>query len=543
MRREKWIDVSKAIAILMVIIGHADPVDFGFVYGMHLFIFFVLSGYTMHVNSITVEYINNKFTRLMHPYFTTCFFILIADVCNRIASVGEISIGEIKQIVSYDIIRAFHASGTYTNIGHIEIGGRIGAIWFLPAMFFSVLIIQIVLKVFKNNIDRSVILILVALLGIITARFIWLPFSVQAACMASVFIWIGYRLKEQKAISCVIDKKIIIGAIVILAAGIYKGYCGMAIVTADINDLIVSVVVAASGFILVTFFAKKIQDNIFLNFIGKNSLYVLCVHLFILETCWQYITFFTDKLGFTNDGIYRRLIITILNIVLALIGAYIVIQINKLIVRLFKKINTEKIKIFFAFILVVFGVGIYILDSSLTLYDILFNGIFLPSIIFFIALKYRDEQINILFLIGNIAFWGFLYEKHFSNYLTESIIIIAIALLINRAIGKCHFCEQYRLCIMLCIAYVGYLLIQHGKYLSGTAFNMAIFAFCGYAVKKYKKASSILGCKGLYFLASPIFAYYIYTVLNNELFCAQYGFNLIGMGSGVLMLYSLLVSI
>ena len=47
--RETWIDNAKGIAILLVIIGHVSGGlkglwDFNFVYGIHLVVFFLLSG-------------------------------------------------------------------------------------------------------------------------------------------------------------------------------------------------------------------------------------------------------------------------------------------------------------------------------------------------------------------------------------------------------------------------------------------------------------------------------------------------------------------
>lgn len=70
--REKWIDNAKGIAIILVIIGHVSngfkpPISFKFVYGVHLLVFFLLSGYTIKKKAINVEYVNEKFRRLMGP--------------------------------------------------------------------------------------------------------------------------------------------------------------------------------------------------------------------------------------------------------------------------------------------------------------------------------------------------------------------------------------------------------------------------------------------------------------------------------------------
>lgn len=48
--REKWIDNAKGIAILLVILGHVSGrltgwLNFHWVYGVHLVVFFVLAGF------------------------------------------------------------------------------------------------------------------------------------------------------------------------------------------------------------------------------------------------------------------------------------------------------------------------------------------------------------------------------------------------------------------------------------------------------------------------------------------------------------------
>ena len=85
--RVKWIDSAKGIAILLVIIGHASlgRTDlFNFVYGIHLVVFFLLSGYTLKRKDITMSYVNDKFNRLMIPYFYTCIAIIITDIINSV---------------------------------------------------------------------------------------------------------------------------------------------------------------------------------------------------------------------------------------------------------------------------------------------------------------------------------------------------------------------------------------------------------------------------------------------------------------------------
>ena len=70
--REKWIDDAKGLAILLVILGHvsgglAGVIGFQFVYGIHLVMFFLLSGYNLKKKELTRDYVAAKFSRLMFP--------------------------------------------------------------------------------------------------------------------------------------------------------------------------------------------------------------------------------------------------------------------------------------------------------------------------------------------------------------------------------------------------------------------------------------------------------------------------------------------
>ena len=187
--REKWIDNAKGIAILLVIIGHVSGGltgiwNFQFVYGIHLVIFFILSGYTLKKAALTKDFINKKFSRLMVPYFYTCIAIIIADVFNSWYLNQDASIMTVTYLMGRDLVRSFFASGSIQTFGSIDLGTRIGAIWFLPAMFFAILIFQYLLNKISDSKILGISCALVALSGYISARFIWFPFSIQSGMLA-----------------------------------------------------------------------------------------------------------------------------------------------------------------------------------------------------------------------------------------------------------------------------------------------------------------------------------------------------------------------
>ena len=199
--RVKWIDTAKGMAMICIIIGHIGGGNYGkvylsFVYTFNVAVFFLLSGYTLKIEHIISEYVNKKFKRLMLPYFYTCCAVMLMDIFNSIFISKDGRILTITNILVKDIARSFFASGTFTNFADIDIGRCIGAIWFFPAMFFALLIIQVVLNMYVERWIRWAVVIIIALMGFISSKFIWMPFSVQSGMTASVFILAGYYIKK-----------------------------------------------------------------------------------------------------------------------------------------------------------------------------------------------------------------------------------------------------------------------------------------------------------------------------------------------------------
>lgn len=342
--REKWIDNAKGIAMLMVIIGHVSGglqgfFDFDFLYGVHLVVFFVLSGYTLKNRDVTKEYVNDKFIRLMVPYFITCLSVLIADIVNSGIQDHDLSLNTITSLISRDLLRTFFASGSITKFGSIELGTRIGAIWFLPALFFAYLFFQIIFKICKERLDTTgVVLAIIAIFGYISARFIWLPFSLQSAMVSTFFLYLGYSIKERRLLEKIKWYHYII-AISIFGLGVYLGYSYMGFVRADCIDLFVSVIVGLAGCLLVYGISKAYNGKL-LQYIGKRTLIILCVHLFALETMGYYITIIKDSIGVSgNPRIWTNIVIHIL---FAVVGG-IIIEKTKELTNHPKKILFDKL--------------------------------------------------------------------------------------------------------------------------------------------------------------------------------------------------------
>ena len=80
-----WLDVTRAILILFVVIGHSTGIFNGYIYQFHMAAFFMLSGYTTHYERKSLgEFVFTKWMRLMQPFiYIFLVGVLVSGLLNR----------------------------------------------------------------------------------------------------------------------------------------------------------------------------------------------------------------------------------------------------------------------------------------------------------------------------------------------------------------------------------------------------------------------------------------------------------------------------
>ncbi len=287
--RIQWIDAAKGICMICIIAGHLGVRDINLiVYPFHLTIFFILSGYTLKQAPLDREFLNKKFRSIMVPYFITCFCVMVMDVVNSLLT-GNTSIMDVTSEIAKDFARSFMASGTYTNIGSIEIGSAIGAIWFLPALFFALIFALILINRVRSAAWRFIIAFGLFVAACISPKIIWLPFSIQSAMMAVFFILIGYELRQRPQIFENFDWKRCLCALAIFVLCLLLGKTRIYYVRAYVDDIFLSLISALSMSMVVLYCVRHFLEKVKpLAWIGRNSLLFLCCHLFALQTMEQW---------------------------------------------------------------------------------------------------------------------------------------------------------------------------------------------------------------------------------------------------------------
>lgn len=314
-QRILWIDVAKGICMISVIAGHLGVEAISnIVFSYHLTVFFLLSGYMLK-NDLNHESLNRKFRKTMTPYFITCAAVMAMDVFNQIVLNKVKTFRSITRVIGVDLLRSYFASGSIKTFGAIELGKRIGAIWYLPATFFAVLIAQVLLKYVADRKKRYLITVPLALLACISARFVWLPFSIQSAFLAAPVLLLGYDWRQSGALDRISVKQFLVCAGIYLA-GIVCKVTPFYYVSAKMIDFVFSPVCAICSSICVIYIAQKIANCKPLGWIGRNSIYFLCIHLFEMEVMAKWFRMLLEHLGLP-DTLLLRFILEMLFIPLA----------------------------------------------------------------------------------------------------------------------------------------------------------------------------------------------------------------------------------
>lgn len=579
-RRVGWIDVARGICMLSIIAGH-----FGvnwinnIVFLFHFPVFFILCGYLFKDVPLNSKYVAKKFKSFMLPYFITCFAVIIIDIIVMLIH-GDDSISSITGKIADDFTRSIWASGSSTEFGDMDLGGRIGVIWLLPALFFSVLFFAIIKRLIRNTYLQGAVTVGTALAAYLTAKQIWLPFSIQSAMFALPFMYAGYIAKQKPAIFSKVNKfALFIVSVIISAFGYFYLKSSFYVVGANTKDIFLGFVCAFAASYAVIYVSKKIGSFAPLEWIGRNSLIFMCVHLIQLETQQWLFTDIIKGVELPDNG-YSRILLSYISIPLIV---WLVNIIKNLIIR-YRSIgkisrNTSvsgkkrdiSIDVLRAFLIIFMIIGHYrLIDSEFRMYIYSFH---MPAFIFISGFFFKDNSNNslgmqilksaknllipyaicstfkVLFMGYEIA--DFLVASplygNLSNefkpigieYFFIMLFVVRVLFLIISTIFKN---EIYRGIAALCISVMGYGISSSSVWLPwyvDIAMFATVFYYIGFIFKKYNILKLLNENKIFYF---PLAFVWLYMIFKGSFELAIRNYNIYGLGvvgavSGIVIVY------
>lgn len=272
--RLDWPDVAKGICIISVILGHLG-IDFinRIVFMYHLPVFFLLAGYFLKKRP-DGEFVASKAKRLLIPYFVTCVAICLIGVLRTGGSKKD-------AFVSWIYASLYGAGDSWDWPFHIK---AIGAIWFLWALFWALIIVNH----FADKKFYRIIIFCIAFTG--WASFdrtqIWLPLSIQAGMLAALYVLIGYEIRKNNLLEHLNGWEQL-GCFLVYAWSIWS-FKGFWIVHDYMGNGWIDFIASICAAIVIISLSRYICDRslIFrriLGWFGRNSLIILCFHIIELN--------------------------------------------------------------------------------------------------------------------------------------------------------------------------------------------------------------------------------------------------------------------
>ena len=331
MKRITWIDISRAIGMLTIIIAHSLNSYTGNYFSNILFavnvpIFFVLSGY-LHKDKYYSKIITGGFFNLLLPYIFTSFIMIMLTAVSL--HFHPIYLGRIADSTRYAALAALYGAGTPINnlLGKFFIPA-IGAIWFLLAMFlaniFYSFIIKLTTKYKVSGNITTIIFIVTTFIGFYIAKFIQLPWSLDAVLVSLIFYWFGFLIKKYNLVNNGNFITFIFAvSIWFVTAKIGPFYLNVSAATSYTGAIIGGVAGSYAIMVFSKWFANISPENIthIVQKYGELSLIVLCFHIIDISTLnitslIQHVFLPHGMLIFTIALVIYRIIFTYIAIII-----------------------------------------------------------------------------------------------------------------------------------------------------------------------------------------------------------------------------------
>lgn len=291
-------DIAKAIALICVIVGHTSfagvpqsLVDFCYSFDMPLF--FIVSGYFCKVQPLDGAYVKKNARGLLLPYVITSIIVIVL-MAVRAAILSE---GIRSTAISWVVAALYGAGGVHAGMPAGVIG--IGAIWYLLALFWA----KLLLAAAHQTKWPWLVSLCLFIVGVSTKDAVWLPWSIQPALCAVLFMWIGQQVKANG----LLQKGALPGLLWVCMVMTWL-YCGAFYGQLYMESNMyahgaIDVIGGVAGSLCVLKFSELVLSKVgpltsFLSWFGRNTLPLFCMHLVELNVVrWDLLIAWVNSAG------------------------------------------------------------------------------------------------------------------------------------------------------------------------------------------------------------------------------------------------------
>lgn len=315
--RIKWLDACKGIGIILVIAGHTplDPSIRGIIYGFHMPLFFLLSGYFFSMKKGDfLSFTITKIRSLLIPYlfFSFVSLFLLIFIFNQ----------------PVDLVRAAKDM-ILSSRNHIFFNQPL---WFLTSLLVIEMIYFGLSKLLRNNYFILIVTLVSSILvvqkfGVLSSGVIF-PWSIDQSLFYLVFFGIGHLLRTAGMLDKDLKKSPVIlflslaFVIFVFYPSVFLKVIGL-IGIPSIAMYLHQFLFALFGISFVIFVSQFLSFISLLNYIGRNSLILMALHIplgFNLYHMW-----IRGKLGVTIENLNTfGLAVTIFTVIILLPVIYLI---------------------------------------------------------------------------------------------------------------------------------------------------------------------------------------------------------------------------
>lgn len=328
--RIAWIDMSKGIGIILVMIGHMETTEAlrTYIFSFHMPLFFFISGYVFSVKDSFIEFVWKKFKSLILPYlYFSVIDMLILMICKE---------------KSFTLLNGIEK----TLLGY----GIDAALWFLVCAFFTEVGFYVLTKVLKDNILKLMLFALVCsvigyFLSIYRVELFW---KINAVMFSVLFFSFGQFIKKYDIINRIMrTNKVIqievfsasaVVSIVFCFANYMVFFKHVDMKNNFVGNYLFFYLSAIGGIISIVLFANFIKWSRILDYFGRNTLIIMLAYEMII---YSLIVVFRDVLGISVDLAVIKLVYRITSIPLLIL---VIFAINNFFPFLISKKNDGKDK-------------------------------------------------------------------------------------------------------------------------------------------------------------------------------------------------------
>ena len=168
----------------------------------------------------------------------------------------------------------------------------IGAIWFLQALFWAETEVFIILKIKTKDVYKLFLFVVINLIAVFGGRTFLLPTNINTGLAAGTFVFLGHIIRKNELVKRLQSKKSFLISLILWAICVYcywklRQPFYMAYLEYPLYGL--DVISGMAGTFVFIELSKIISKSNFksinrlIKMVGKNTLFIMCVHLFDLD--------------------------------------------------------------------------------------------------------------------------------------------------------------------------------------------------------------------------------------------------------------------